>query len=71
MPGGIETNLGRHASQEQIEQWRTLPGMKTPQQGASTTLVAAVAPEFEGIGRRYLEDAKRRGSLPTTPNPAP
>jgi hypothetical protein len=57
MPGGIETNLGRHASQEQIEQWRTLPGMKTPQQGASTTLVAAVAPEFEGIGRRYLEDA--------------
>ena len=57
MPGGIETNLGRHASQEQIEQWKTLPGMKTPQQGASTTLVAAVAPEFEGIGGRYLEDA--------------
>lgn len=57
MPGGIETNLGRHASPEQIEQWKTLPGMKTPQQGASTTLVAAVAPEFEGIGGRYLEDA--------------
>ena len=57
MPGGIETNLGRHASQEQIEQWKTLPGMKTPQQGASTTLVAAIAPEFEGIGGRYLEDA--------------
>ena len=57
MPGGIQTNLGRHASQEQIEQWKTLPGLKTPQQGASTTLVAAVAPEFEGVGGRYLEDA--------------
>jgi hypothetical protein len=52
-----QTNRGRHASREQIEQWKTLPGLKTPQQGASTTLVAAVAPEFEGVGGRYLEDA--------------
>ena len=31
-------------------------GFKTPQQGASTSVWAAVAPELEGVGGRYLED---------------
>jgi hypothetical protein len=31
---------------------------KTTQQGAATTLVAAVAPELAGVGGRYLEDCQ-------------
>ncbi|MDF9717814.1 SDR family NAD(P)-dependent oxidoreductase [Nocardioides sp. ChNu-99] len=56
MPGGIMTRLQRHVPEETQAEWRRYEGLKTPQQGAATTLVAAVAPELEGIGGRYLED---------------
>lgn len=56
MPGGIITNLQKYVPEETLAEWRKVPTNKTPQQGASTTLVAALAPEFEGIGGRYLED---------------
>jgi len=32
------------------------PRMKSTEQGAATSIWAAVAPELEGIGGRYLED---------------
>lgn len=32
--------------------------LKTPEQGASTTVWAAVAPELEGVGGKYLEDCQ-------------
>jgi NAD(P)-dependent dehydrogenase (short-subunit alcohol dehydrogenase family) len=61
MPGGIMTNLQRHVSQEVKDDWAEAERagrftLKTPQQGAATTLVAAVAPEFDGTGGHYLED---------------
>ena len=61
MPGGIMTNLQRYVSQETKDGWieREKAGeitLKSTQQGAATTLVAALAPELEGIGGRYLED---------------
>ncbi|MET0190814.1 MAG: SDR family NAD(P)-dependent oxidoreductase, partial [Pseudonocardia sediminis] len=56
MPGGIMTNLQRHIPAETRAQWAEVPSLKTPQQGASTSLVAAIAPEFDGVGGRYLED---------------
>ncbi len=61
MPGGIMTNLQKHVSQEVRDSWAEGQRtgrftMKTPQQGASTSLVAAVAPEFAGRGGHYLED---------------
>ena len=56
MPGGIMTNLPRHLPAETRAEWNKYDGLKTPQQGASTTLVAAVAPQFEGVGGDYLED---------------
>lgn len=31
---------------------------KTPAQGAATTIWAAVGPELEGVGGRYLEDCQ-------------
>ncbi|MFK0206305.1 SDR family NAD(P)-dependent oxidoreductase [Agrobacterium sp. NPDC090283] len=56
MPGGIMTNLQKYVPEEVRAEWAKVPANKTPEQGASTTLVAALAPEFEGIGGRYLED---------------
>lgn len=61
MPGGIMTNLQKHVSREVRDSWAEGERsgrftMKTPQQGAATTLVAALAPEFAGTGGHYLED---------------
>ena len=62
-PGGIMTNLQRHMSTEEIVQrgWVDEAGninerFKTTEQGASTTVWAATAPELAGRGGRYLED---------------
>jgi NAD(P)-dependent dehydrogenase (short-subunit alcohol dehydrogenase family) len=63
MPGGIMTPLQRHLP---IEEQRALgwidkngkvrDGFKTPEQGASTSVWAAVGDELEGVGGLYLED---------------
>ncbi|MDJ0641891.1 MAG: SDR family NAD(P)-dependent oxidoreductase [Erythrobacter sp.] len=62
-PGGIDTNLGRHLSEEEAEalvqrvttsdpdfQWKSIP------QGAATSVWAATAEELEGAGGVYCED---------------
>ncbi|MHA7820091.1 MAG: SDR family NAD(P)-dependent oxidoreductase [Erythrobacter sp.] len=62
-PGGIDTNLGRHLSEEQSQalieritaadpnfQFKTIP------QGAATSVWAATADELEGKGGVYCED---------------
>ncbi len=63
MPGGILTGLQKHLSrEEQIamgwfdESGAPNPSFKTTEQGAATSIWAAVAPELEGVGGRYLED---------------
>jgi NAD(P)-dependent dehydrogenase (short-subunit alcohol dehydrogenase family) len=65
MPGAIGTGLMRHLSREQLMElgWTdrdgTLsppPDWKTFEQGVATTIWAAVAPELEGVGGRYLEN---------------
>jgi NAD(P)-dependent dehydrogenase (short-subunit alcohol dehydrogenase family) len=63
MPGGIMTPLQRHLPrEEQIAMgWidaagNVAQGFKTPSQGASTSVWAAVGPELEGIGGFYLEN---------------
>ncbi|MDP9792801.1 NAD(P)-dependent dehydrogenase (short-subunit alcohol dehydrogenase family) [Catenuloplanes nepalensis] len=55
-PGGVMTNLQRYIPEETRAQWEKAPILKTPQQGAATTMVAALAPEFDRVGGRYLED---------------
>ena len=68
-PGGIQTNLGRHMT-EQDRAWmmgrmtklagespNAVPrGFKTIPQGAATTVWAATASELEGRGGLYTED---------------
>jgi NAD(P)-dependent dehydrogenase (short-subunit alcohol dehydrogenase family) len=61
MPGGIMTNLQRYVTQEVKDDWQRMQNegravFKTTQQGAATSLVAAVAPELAGTGGHYLED---------------
>jgi NAD(P)-dependent dehydrogenase (short-subunit alcohol dehydrogenase family) len=63
-PGGIQTNLGRHLTEDDIaalmkrmqENAGTSTAFKTVEAGAATTCYAATAPELEGQGGVYLED---------------
>jgi NAD(P)-dependent dehydrogenase (short-subunit alcohol dehydrogenase family) len=62
-PGGIMTGLQKYVPREdQVKMgWIDEAGvknsrMKSTEQGAATSIWAAVAPELEGIGGRYLED---------------
>ncbi len=63
MPGGIMTPLQRHLPREEMialgwvdEAGTVAAGFKTPEQGASTSVWAAVGPELEGVGGLYLEN---------------
>jgi len=63
MPGGIMTPLQRHMSREEQmamgwinEKGEVRQGFKTPEQGASTSVWAAVGDELEGVGGLYLEN---------------
>ena len=62
-PGGIQTELGRHLTDETlgvlVERTKAGNGpiaWKTVEQGAATTVWAATAPELDGEGGIYLED---------------
>jgi NAD(P)-dependent dehydrogenase (short-subunit alcohol dehydrogenase family) len=62
-PGGIKTGLQRNFSQRQRDSLDAAEAAgvfvyKTVGQGAATTLVAAVAPEFERTGGHYLDDGR-------------
>ncbi|MDX8147932.1 SDR family NAD(P)-dependent oxidoreductase [Lentzea sp. BCCO 10_0061] len=62
MPGSIATNLQRHLTPEELQERIRQSGaaatrrMKTPEQGAATTLVVATTPLLDGISGRYFED---------------
>ncbi|MBV8684161.1 MAG: SDR family NAD(P)-dependent oxidoreductase [Caulobacteraceae bacterium] len=65
-PGGIMTPLQRHLDREEMiafgwidEQGRVNERFKTPEQGASTSVWAAVGAELEGVGGLYLEDCNQ------------
>jgi len=76
MPGGIMTPLQRHLSREEMLDFGWIndrgdvhAGFKTAEQGASTSVWAAVAPELEGQGGLYLENCAQ--ATPFDPsNPA-
>ncbi|KAF2498227.1 short-chain dehydrogenase/reductase-like protein [Lophium mytilinum] len=59
-PGAINTDLARHMSSEHVEQILNDENvrkiMKTPEQGAATTVLAAIGKEWEDKGGKYLED---------------
>jgi len=68
MPGGILTPLARHLRREEMQalgfvdaDGKGRPGLKTPAQGASTSVWAAIGEELEGVGGLYLEDCAEAG----------
>ena len=68
-PGGVATGLQRNFSAAQRESLDAAEAAgtftyKTVGQGAATTLVAAVAPEFDGVGGRYLDDCREAYPVP-------
>jgi NAD(P)-dependent dehydrogenase (short-subunit alcohol dehydrogenase family) len=68
-PGGIATGLQRHFTQKQKDYLAEAEAAgafayKSAQQGAATTLVAAVAPEFAHTGGHYLDDGREARTVP-------
>lgn len=63
-PGATFENSGisTHLTPEALEQYKQYPGMaeylKSPPQGAATSVWAAVAPVWEGVGGKYVEDCQ-------------
>ena len=62
MPGGIATNLQIHMPQSVKDRWAEDPNvmafMKSTEQGAATTIWAALSNDWEGKGGKYLEDCQ-------------
>ncbi|MEU4742770.1 SDR family NAD(P)-dependent oxidoreductase [Actinosynnema sp. NPDC023658] len=61
MPGGIRTNLQRHVDPQAMQELmgRAMDEgfrLKTPEQGAATSVLLATSPLLEGVGGRYFED---------------
>ena len=68
-PGGVATGLQRHFTQKQKDylagaEAAGVFAYKTAQQGAATTLVAAVTPEFAHTGGHYLDDSREAHTVP-------
>jgi NAD(P)-dependent dehydrogenase (short-subunit alcohol dehydrogenase family) len=61
-PGGIASGLQKYVTEEVRASWSSggVPDTiwKTAEQGAATTVWAAVAKELEGTGGKYLEDCQ-------------
>jgi NAD(P)-dependent dehydrogenase (short-subunit alcohol dehydrogenase family) len=66
MPGGIWTGLQKHWDPAVVAELRVQAAgmMKTPEQGASTSVLLATAPELEGYGGRYFEDNREARVVP-------
>lgn len=68
-PGGVATGLQRNFTSQQkasldAAEAAGLFAYKTVEQGAATTIVAAVRPEFAHVGGRYLDDAREAYTVP-------
>ncbi|KAM0140195.1 hypothetical protein ACHAO1_002424 [Botrytis cinerea] len=59
-PGPIDTNINRHLGREWVAQVmgneKVRKVLKSAEQGAATTVIAAVGKEWEGKGGKYLEN---------------
>ncbi|KIH88587.1 short-chain dehydrogenase/reductase [Sporothrix brasiliensis 5110] len=66
MPGGIRTPLQRHSeefTEEALKKPELRLYMRSPEQGAATSVFAAVARELEGKGGVYLENCTLAAAL--------
>lgn len=69
MPGGIMTRLQRHLPEEAQAQMRARAEsggdivMKTPEQGAATSVLLAASPLVEGVSGRYFHDCQEQETV--------
>lgn len=68
-PGGVATGLQRNFTTPQKESLDAAEGAgvftyKTVEQGAATSIVAAVAPQFAHTGGHYLDDGREAYTVP-------
>ncbi|CAJ62493.1 MULTISPECIES: SDR family NAD(P)-dependent oxidoreductase [Frankia] len=73
MPGGIRTKLQRHVTDAELDRLRAQSTAgagggggggitwKTPEQGASTSVLLAASPLVDGVSGRYFEDCNEAG----------
>jgi NAD(P)-dependent dehydrogenase (short-subunit alcohol dehydrogenase family) len=62
-PGGIHTGLQQHVDQRTQEMWKNpviRQYMKSPEQGAATSVYAAISKNWEGKGGRYLSNCEEQ-----------
>ena len=61
-PGGIDTNISRHMGPEFVQYIMAnesiVKTLKSPEQGAATTVLAAIGKEWENKGGKYVEDCE-------------
>ncbi|KAI8935776.1 hypothetical protein NX059_007296 [Plenodomus lindquistii] len=66
-PGAIMTELSRHMEPDAMAALSKDPKLplwlKSVEQGAATTVLAAIGKEYEGVGGKYLEDAGEWGPV--------
>lgn len=74
-PGGIKTELARHLPAEFTDGAYASPDvvkrLKSVEQGAATSVWAAVGKVWEGRGGKYLDDCQLAGPMPTDLGPDP
>ena len=64
MPGGIKTGLQVHVEDQLAAAMEAAKDMmKSPEQGAATTVYGALSKEWEGRGGRYLEDCQEAAQV--------
>ncbi|KAK3716880.1 hypothetical protein LTR37_006230 [Vermiconidia calcicola] len=71
-PGGINTGLQVHLDAAVTEGWNDpaiMSHMKSPEQGASTSVYAALSEEWKNKGGRYLADCMEQGPFQHPENP--
>jgi NAD(P)-dependent dehydrogenase (short-subunit alcohol dehydrogenase family) len=69
MPGGIVTNLQRYMDPAVVAGWSKGEGtggmvLKTPEQGAATSVLLATSPDLAGVSGRYFEDCNEAQVVP-------
>jgi NAD(P)-dependent dehydrogenase (short-subunit alcohol dehydrogenase family) len=69
MPGGIVTNLQRYMDPAVVAGWSKGEGtggmvLKTPEQGAATSVLLATSPDLAGVSGRYFEDCNEAVRVP-------
>jgi len=70
-PGAVATRLGRGSGRWfDLLQSAISVFMKSPEQGAATSIHLASAPELEGVSGRYFADKKEKQPMPHASDPA-